>query len=842
MARGIQQLSALLVTIALLTGLPYAAISLPAWPDLELSLTGVLAHLRGGALPPGLGAAALIIALWAVWGLYLLALAAEATARLRGRPPRRRLLGPLQLVAASAIGATLTAPTAHAATTAAPATAEPSTAGTHPSTQPNSTSADELPAGESPSGLVERERAIDGFGYDSALLTEDMREDLEPVVQMIRTHGTTAPITVTGHTDPAGAPDYNQALSERRAEAVAKFLRTQLGEAAPAVQTRGVGSDQLLDGAPDAAQRRVEIAYTVVTRPPGKPTSSEPETAAPQEEQDDTTGDEEGQAVVVLELPSGLLLTATTVGGAVGGFALGRRRRSRPNAPSSQPVEASDDTCDAGTVGDEDIPHSDEAAPVPRIDAHAVIDLKTGLGITGPGAHDAARSLLTAALHTAEETPALNLVIPAADLGLFLGEDGVALLAERETPTITVADSLSDAITLLHAELLLRRPDDDLDEPTKNEDEAPSAAPFLLLAGPDPAHTPEIEALLRQAGTSPVTAVLLGSWPPATCTISGTHTVTTAGPHLAHLHGARWPGTDRGSVLSLLVDLPAATSEPRGRHHGGATPHQNGTTLQTSAENLTRPRSEAEAAASGQEQSPVAVRVLGRITISAHGRPLTLRRRSAFEVTAYLAAHPDGVMLERAVEDMWPGENAARSTRRFHDATSALRTALRDVLTDDERPVILHENDRYRLNPELVGVDVWDLEAAITQAEDDGAEGSPQPPLRHAVADYADFAAEAGYAWAEEIRLRLRRRLVDAVLRCASHSGHDDARTLLSRAVAIDPHSEDAHLALIRLHLDHGDTRAATNVYRNHEQALREIDAAPTTRIRDLIENIPESA
>src|SRR5690606_30037901 len=126
-------------------------------------------------------------------------------------------------------------------------------------------------AGESENGLVERTRTLDGFGHDSAELPEEAQADLDPVVQMIAGHAAAGvPVVVTGHTDATGDPDYNQELSQRRAEAVAEQLRTRLGEAAPPIQARGLGSAAPLQEADpeDAAQRRVEIAYTVTTTPP----------------------------------------------------------------------------------------------------------------------------------------------------------------------------------------------------------------------------------------------------------------------------------------------------------------------------------------------------------------------------------------------------------------------------------------------------------------------------------------------------------------------------------------------------------------------------------------------
>lgn len=84
----------------------------------------------------------------------------------------------------------------------------------------------------------------------------------------------TGPIAVDGYTDAEGDTGYNQALSERRARAVAEALgRRQPGVAARIV-ARGHGSadpvapNRKPDGSDDpqgrAANRRVTVTYTVV--------------------------------------------------------------------------------------------------------------------------------------------------------------------------------------------------------------------------------------------------------------------------------------------------------------------------------------------------------------------------------------------------------------------------------------------------------------------------------------------------------------------------------------------------------------------------------------------------
>ncbi|WP_157036373.1 OmpA family protein [Streptomonospora alba] len=804
------------VSALLLVGLPYAALVVLDWPRLDLSITVVLAHLRGGALPPGLGAAALILALWAVWGLYLLALAAEVRAWGSGRGPRLRPLGPLQVLAATTIGASLTTPAAaYAAAPADSAVAAPPTAEPQPSVQPGGSEGDDRPAG--PQGVIQRERVLDGFGYDSADLTAAMKADLAPVVTMIDNHtGADQPVQVTGHTDAAGDATYNQQLSQRRADAAATFLREQLGETAPPIETRGAGETELLEGADAEAQRRVEITYTVTPQPqdgtgpeaPGEQTQQgQPqETPSPtasegsaESETEPAPAAGEDQAVIVLKLPGGFLLTSMAVSGVAGGFALGRRHGNRHPAPA--PAEQ------APPTGPTPAEPASETAPEARaqdapseVDTATVLDLSVGgLGITGPGAPATTRSLLAAAVTTDEESP-LQVVMPHEDAETVLGAETASLLAERATSTVTVTvtPGLSEALTLLHTELLTR-PGDDEDADATTDAQPPR--PLLLVARPDDDHRAELHALLAQGRHSGIAALLLGAWPEGTCTIADNGALTTTDPSLEHLTGAHWPGTDTGTLADLISSLPTTTSRAQDR---------------------------------------VELRVLGRVSLAIGTEPVALRRHAAYETAAYLAAHPDGVTLERATEDMWPHDNPHRAARRFHDATSALRRAQRSTGSGtDDKPLVVHENSRYRLNPAIVTVDLWDLEAVLAAVEhNDTADAQARRRLQHAVAGYADFAAETDYAWAEHHRLHLRRRVLNALLRLASESDRDTARDLLAQAVAVDAYSEEAHHALIRLYLEQDDTRGAAETYRQYESALREIDAEPDARIRTLITDV----
>ena len=100
------------------------------------------------------------------------------------------------------------------------------------------------------------------FKFDSA--------ELEPEAMVaLRSLGTAlrdprlkdAKILILGHTDAVGGDDYNMALSERRAEAVRKFLVAVYDVDTTRLQAIGRGKSELKDPShpQDAINRRVEI-------------------------------------------------------------------------------------------------------------------------------------------------------------------------------------------------------------------------------------------------------------------------------------------------------------------------------------------------------------------------------------------------------------------------------------------------------------------------------------------------------------------------------------------------------------------------------------------------------
>ena len=106
------------------------------------------------------------------------------------------------------------------------------------------------------------------FALNSADLNAQFYTALDGVAMVLKEYDKTV-IEVAGHTDSSGSDQYNQALSERRAQAVASYLGSH-GVASQRLITIGAGeshpvaSNDTEQGR--AANRRVELTIVPVTK------------------------------------------------------------------------------------------------------------------------------------------------------------------------------------------------------------------------------------------------------------------------------------------------------------------------------------------------------------------------------------------------------------------------------------------------------------------------------------------------------------------------------------------------------------------------------------------------
>lgn len=97
------------------------------------------------------------------------------------------------------------------------------------------------------------------FKYNSDVLEPDARVNLDEFAKALKTPQlASSSFVVEGHTDAAGSPSYNRDLSQRRAQAVVRYL-SERGVDTAKLAARGYGQDKPVVADPFAGEnRRVE--------------------------------------------------------------------------------------------------------------------------------------------------------------------------------------------------------------------------------------------------------------------------------------------------------------------------------------------------------------------------------------------------------------------------------------------------------------------------------------------------------------------------------------------------------------------------------------------------------
>lgn len=102
------------------------------------------------------------------------------------------------------------------------------------------------------------------FGFDQAQLNTSAEDNLDKLVNVLQKYPETN-IQVIGHTDSRGSEDYNQKLSEQRANRVVEYLKNH-GIASSRLSAKGMGEmDPIASNETDegrAKNRRVEFVIT----------------------------------------------------------------------------------------------------------------------------------------------------------------------------------------------------------------------------------------------------------------------------------------------------------------------------------------------------------------------------------------------------------------------------------------------------------------------------------------------------------------------------------------------------------------------------------------------------
>ena len=95
------------------------------------------------------------------------------------------------------------------------------------------------------------------FAFDSADILPQAKPQLDAVAAGIRLLPATQKVVIEGHTDAIGGEEYNDELSQRRAQSVRRYLVAAHGIDASRLQAEGLGKHQPLPGmSPTAGENR----------------------------------------------------------------------------------------------------------------------------------------------------------------------------------------------------------------------------------------------------------------------------------------------------------------------------------------------------------------------------------------------------------------------------------------------------------------------------------------------------------------------------------------------------------------------------------------------------------
>jgi len=95
------------------------------------------------------------------------------------------------------------------------------------------------------------------FAFDSCDILPAAKSQLDALAEGIRLLPAGKSVLIEGHTDAAGSDDYNEKLSQRRAQAVKRYLVAQHGIEPQRLRAIGMGEYRTLDGRdPQAPENR----------------------------------------------------------------------------------------------------------------------------------------------------------------------------------------------------------------------------------------------------------------------------------------------------------------------------------------------------------------------------------------------------------------------------------------------------------------------------------------------------------------------------------------------------------------------------------------------------------
>ncbi|GAA1370234.1 BTAD domain-containing putative transcriptional regulator [Catellatospora chokoriensis] len=840
--RHLIRLSAALILIAVVAGLPAALVAAVGWPLPDhLPTADEITNALGSELSDGMILDLLAVSTWLLWIAATRAIVTEARAALLGRPVRAHLrpAGPLRAAASALISALTLGVVLSAASTAS---ASPALASEQPFAATTAATANAA-APQAPTiiqvGNTRYTHVVKRGEYLSKIAAAWLGDaDRWPEICALNKHR---------HFKTGGKlRDCNLIYPgwDLKLPADARPPATAKPAAPPAPQPRTPAA------APPAAATPPAAAPSHVPAPaaPTSPAQSAPASASP----DRTHTAPAPQAPAArhdgLTLPDGswipwALAAAITAASAM--VWLQRRRRYIPGTE--------DDLTELPTpvtnIGTQVRRNPDLPMPVDTIALATTVPPQQtppagGIGLTGDGAHSAARAaLITALAAGSPEHPdaRAEVIIDAATLANLIGADAVTL---GPWPRLHIADNVDDALTIAESQLLHRsrildeHAATDLDELRRTAPDEETLPPLLLLCeAPPPGARMRAKVTFSLGERLDLTALLLGEWAHgATIDVAADGRTTTTANTLdrplpdpmavmqpdtavAVLTTLREAHTGQPTITPAQPPCPAipATDE---------TPEAQPQPLQVITSTADRTTGKAR------------LRVLGAPHIEDPSRAL---RTGALELAVFLAVHPDGMATRDIGEQLEPDSRVNQADQLVHTNASNLRLSLARPGHAAKGAYVIKTAGRYRLDPANVDVDLWQLRDLLRAARPATAD-TRRRLLQQACDVYTGpLAADRDYEWITPYRETARRWATEAHLLLAEDLLTDDpqaASDLLDRAIKHDEYNEQLYRLAMRARHALGDPDGIRALLRALAKALTELDAEPSEETQVLAQQL----
>jgi DNA-binding SARP family transcriptional activator len=545
---------------------------------------------------------------------------------------------------------------------------------------------------------------------------------------------------------------------------------------------------------------------------------------------------------------------------------LQRRRHARlgwpiPTGIAAQPAPVPEHLAAIDAAGARPLAADDEQPPRPPSTAVAapvgldadgtevsLFDLPgPGLALTGDGAEPAARALLAAVLATGATGPAVlrPVVVTTAETLARLLPDGATLAGLDPDGTgfdgerLIVLDDDAAAVTHAEEEMIVRRrllDTFDLDAITalnERTDHAEMQPTYVLLIEAVPRHAARLHAVGAHRATLDLHPVILGPLD-GIPTIQVTSDGTTAGEADAGLaRMSTLAADDLAAVLALLTDA-AARPEPGHDIDLDPTPAEVPAPPETTEPVPAQPSGLA---------APVQLRVLGAVLVETASGPVATGMRSgSYLVLASLAVHPAGRALDQLSADLHPDTDPSTAGKRIRTDISTTRRVLRTASGLNEPMFVVYDaaTGRYRLDAELITVDLWQMLTAI-EAANTANDDTALAALREAARLYAgDFAEGHDQTWITDHATTYRHQILAVYARIAElleSDQPDQAVAALERALNFDPVNEELYQRIMRIHGRAGRPDQVRRTLRRLEERLADLgDAEPSEATRRVAE------